>query len=110
MLVRKTGELWGSPSRGGGPAYAWPLRVLQPVLVVGCLLLALAAWWRTRDGRLLAVLAAPATITLVHALTVTSARYNLPQMPLLLAAGRGRRVPARAPPRPRARHCVNSPA
>ena len=87
MVVRKTGELWGSPSRGGGPAYAWPMRVLQPLLVAGCLLLALAAWWRTRDGRLLAVLAPAATITLVHALTVTSARYNLPQMPLLLAAG-----------------------
>jgi hypothetical protein len=63
------------------------MRTLQPLIVLGCLLATLLAWWRTRDGRLLALLAPAVTVTLVHALTVTSARYNLPQMPVLLAAG-----------------------
>jgi 4-amino-4-deoxy-L-arabinose transferase-like glycosyltransferase len=87
MVGRKTATLWGVPSRGGGPPYGPPMRVLQPLLVLGCLLATLAAWWRTRDGRLAALLAPPLTVTLVHAVTVTSARYNLPQMPVLLAAG-----------------------
>ncbi len=104
MVVRKTGELWGSPSRGGGPAFGRSVRVLQPLLVVGCLLLTLGAWSRTRDARLLAVLAPPVTATLVHAFTVTSARYNVPQMPLLLAAGTGAAfllaARRRAPPTP----------
>jgi 4-amino-4-deoxy-L-arabinose transferase-like glycosyltransferase len=87
MVGGKTVDLWTVPSRGGGPPYGPLMRTLQPLLVLGCLASILLAWWRTRDGRLLALLAPALTVTLVHALTVTSARYNLPQMPVLLAGG-----------------------
>jgi Dolichyl-phosphate-mannose-protein mannosyltransferase len=87
MVGRKTLDLWAVPSRGGGPPYGLLMRTLQPLIVLGCLLATLLAWWRTRDGRLLGLLAPALTATLVHALTVTSARYNLPQMPVLLTAG-----------------------
>ena len=62
-------------------------RVWQIFLVVACTLGLVAGLWRRRDPVLAAVLLAVALSTAVHAIVVSQARYNLPLMPSLIAAG-----------------------
>jgi len=59
----------------------------QIFLVVACTLGLVAGIWRRRDPVLMAVLLAVALSTAVHAIVVSQARYNLPLMPSLIAAG-----------------------
>jgi hypothetical protein len=74
--------------RGGGVHYiSTATRLLQIFLVVAGTLGMVAGIWRRRDPVLAAVLFAVALSTTVHAIVVSRARYNLPLMPSLIAAG-----------------------
>jgi hypothetical protein len=80
--------MWFFYYRGGGVHYISSItRGWQIFLVVACTLGLLAGLWRRRDPVVGAVLLTVALSTAVHAIVVSQARYNLPLMPSLVAAG-----------------------
>jgi 4-amino-4-deoxy-L-arabinose transferase-like glycosyltransferase len=106
MQWAKAKRMWFFYYRGGGVHYiSTPMRIWQVVLVLVCGFGLLAGVIRRRDPLLAAVLLTVAFSTFVHTIVVSQARYNLPLMPLLIAAGisgwflavRGRPAPASAP-------------
>jgi 4-amino-4-deoxy-L-arabinose transferase-like glycosyltransferase len=88
MAFSKAKRMWFFYYRGGGVHYISTVtRVWQIFLVVAGTLGLIAGIWRRRDPVLMAVLLAVALSTAVHAIVVSQARYNLPLMPSLIAAG-----------------------
>jgi 4-amino-4-deoxy-L-arabinose transferase-like glycosyltransferase len=103
MQWAKAKRMWFFYYRGGGVHYiSTPMRIWQVALVLACGLGLLAGLIRRHDPLLGAVLIAVAFSTLIHTIVVSQARYNVPLMPSLIAAGvagwflavRGRRAPA----------------
>jgi hypothetical protein len=88
MAFQKAKRMWFFYYRGGGVHYISTVtRVWQIFLVVAATLGLLAGIWRRRDPVLAAVLLTIAFSTALHAIVVSQARYNLPLMPSLVAAG-----------------------
>ncbi len=88
MQWAKAKRMWFFYYRGGGVHYiSTPMRIWQVVLVLACGLGLLAGLIRRRDPMLGAVLLTVAFSTFVHTIVVSQARYNVPLMPLLIAAG-----------------------
>ena len=88
MAFSKAKRMWFFYYRGGGVHYISSVtRGWQIFLVVASTLGLLAGLWRRRDPVLGAVLLTVALSTAVHAIVVSQARYNLPLMPSLIAAG-----------------------
>jgi 4-amino-4-deoxy-L-arabinose transferase-like glycosyltransferase len=88
MAFSKAKRMWFFYYRGGGVHYISSItRGWQIFLVVACTLGLLAGLWRRRDPVVGAVLLTVALSTAVHAIVVSQARYNLPLMPSLVAAG-----------------------
>ena len=88
MAFSKAKRMWFFYYRGGGVHYiSTATRLWQIFLVVACTLGLVAGIWRRRDPVLMAVLLAVALSTAIHAIVVSQARYNLPLMPSLIAAG-----------------------
>ena len=88
MQWAKAKRMWFFYYRGGGVHYiSSAMRVWQIFLVVACTLGILAGLIRRRDPLLGAVLLTIAFSTFVHTIVVSQARYNVPLMPSLIAAG-----------------------
>jgi 4-amino-4-deoxy-L-arabinose transferase-like glycosyltransferase len=88
MAFNKAKRMWFFYYRGGGVHYISSVtRAWQIILVVAATLGLLAGLWRRRSPVLAAVLLTVALSTAVHAIVVSQARYNLPLMPSLIAAG-----------------------
>jgi 4-amino-4-deoxy-L-arabinose transferase-like glycosyltransferase len=88
MAFNKAKRMWFFYYRGGGVHYISTVtRAWQIFLVVAGTLGLIAGIWRRRDPVLMAVLLAVALSTAIHAIVVSQARYNLPLMPSLIAAG-----------------------
>ena len=88
MQWAKAKRMWFFYYRGGGVHYiSTPMRIWQVVLVLACGLGLLAGLIRRRDPLLGAVLLTIAFSTLIHTIVVSQARYNVPLMPSLIAAG-----------------------
>ena len=88
MQWAKAKRMWLYYYRGGGVHYiSTPMRIWHVLLVLGGTLVMLAGLIRRREGVLGAVLITLAFSTLIHTIVVSQARYNLPLMPSLIAAG-----------------------
>jgi hypothetical protein len=88
MQWAKAKRMWFFYYRGGGVHYiSTPMRIWQVLLVLGCGLGLLVGLLRRRDPLLGAVAIAIAFSTLIHTVVVSQARYNVPLMPSLIAAG-----------------------
>jgi 4-amino-4-deoxy-L-arabinose transferase-like glycosyltransferase len=88
MQWAKAKRMWFFYYRGGGVHYiSTPMRIWQVVLVLVSGLGLLAGVIRRRDPLLCAVLLTVAFSTLIHTIVVSQARYNVPLMPSLIAAG-----------------------
>ena len=109
MLLNKVPRMWTRYARGGARHTDWKIRVWHIILVLGAFAGIVAGLLRRREVLLAAVLLAALYSTALHMLVVSQARYNLPLMPALIAAGvagwalwwRERELSRRdAPPRP----------
>jgi 4-amino-4-deoxy-L-arabinose transferase-like glycosyltransferase len=89
MLDKGVMRMWSRYARGGARHTSWEIRVWHIVLVLASLVGILGGLRRRRDAALAAVLIAALTSTAIHMIVVSQARYNLPLMPALLAAGAG---------------------
>jgi 4-amino-4-deoxy-L-arabinose transferase-like glycosyltransferase len=88
MQWAKAKRMWFFYYRGGGVHYiSAPMRIWQVVLVLAAGLGLLAGVIRRRDALLGAVALTIAFSTLIHTIVVSQARYNVPLMPALIAAG-----------------------
>jgi hypothetical protein len=88
MQWAKAKRMWFFYYRGGGVHYiSTPMRIWQVLLVLVCGAGILAGLIRRRDRLLGAVLITLAYGTLIHTIVVSQARYNVPLMPTLMAAG-----------------------
>jgi hypothetical protein len=88
MQWAKAKRMWFFYYRGGGVHYiSTPMRSWQVFLVVASTLGILAGLIRRRDPLLACVLITIAYGTLIHTIVVSQARYNVPLMPTLIAAG-----------------------
>ncbi len=88
LMLRKAQRMWVSPSRVGiSGRRSGALRALHVALVLGCAGLLLAALILRRDPLLAVIAALIAQSTLLHAIFVANARYNLPLMALLITGG-----------------------
>ena len=88
MQLAKAKRMWLFYYRGGGVHHiSTPMRVWQVLLVLAAGAGLLAGVHRRRDPVLPAVLVALAASTAIHTIVVSQARYNLPLMPVLIAAG-----------------------
>ena len=89
MQWAKAKRMWFFYYRGGGVHYiSTPMRIWQVVLVRRSPALGLLAGFiRRRDPLLGAVLITIGFSTLIHTIVVSQARYNVPLMPTLIAAG-----------------------
>ena len=88
MQWAKAKRMWFFYYRGGGVHYiSTPMRIWQVVLVLAAGIGLLAGLIRRRDPLLGAVLITLAFSTPIHTIVVSQARYNLPLMPTLIAAG-----------------------
>jgi 4-amino-4-deoxy-L-arabinose transferase-like glycosyltransferase len=84
----KAKRMWFFYYRGGGVHYiSTPMRIWQVVLVLLAGAGLLAGLVRRRSPLLGAVLITIAFSTLIHTIVVSQARYNVPLMPSLVAAG-----------------------
>ena len=96
MMLGKVQRMWGRYARGGARHTTWWIRVPHILLVLGGLIGVLLglrhrrgddeSGWGPRVA-IGAVLVAALTSTVLHMLVVSQARYNLPLMPGLIAAG-----------------------
>jgi 4-amino-4-deoxy-L-arabinose transferase-like glycosyltransferase len=88
MQWAKAKRMWFFYYRGGGVHYiSTPMRIWQVFLVIACGAGLLAGLIRRRNPVLGAVLIAIVYSTLIHTIVVSQARYNVPLMPSLAAAG-----------------------
>jgi 4-amino-4-deoxy-L-arabinose transferase-like glycosyltransferase len=89
MMAEKVARMLVISSRVGSPTAHFGTRAAHAVIVVGAILLSLAALLFPKQRRLglLVVLSIPLYSALLHAVVVSKARYNLPLVPLLAAAG-----------------------
>ena len=87
MMGDKVQRMWTRYARGGARPTSWWIRVPHIALVLLAFGGILAATWRFRSVPLIVVLAICLYSTALHTLVVSQARYNLPLMPSLLAAG-----------------------
>ena len=88
MQWSKAKRMWFFYYRGGGVHYiSTPMRIWQVFLVIVCGAGLLAGLIRRREPLLGAVLIAITYSTLIHTIVVSQARYNVPLMPSLIAAG-----------------------
>jgi len=88
MQWAKAKRMWFFYYRGGGVHYiSTPMRIWQVFLVIAGTVGILAGLIRRRDPLLACVLIALAYGTLIHTIVVSQARYNVPLMPTLIAAG-----------------------
>jgi 4-amino-4-deoxy-L-arabinose transferase-like glycosyltransferase len=88
MQWAKAKRMWFFYYRGGGVHYiSTPMRFWQVFLVLAAGAGLLAGLFRRRDPILGAVLIAIGFSTAIHTIVVSQARYNLPLMPTLIAAG-----------------------
>jgi 4-amino-4-deoxy-L-arabinose transferase-like glycosyltransferase len=87
MMGDKVQRMWTRYARGGARPTSWWIRVPHIALVLLAFGGILAAIWRLRSVPLMVVLAICLYSTALHTLVVSQARYNLPLMPGLLAAG-----------------------
>ena len=88
MGLSKAKRMWFFYYRGGGVHYiSTAMRIWQILLVLVCGLGLLAGVIRARDPVVGAVLLTVAFSTAIHTIVVSQARYNLPLMPSLIAAG-----------------------
>ena len=88
MQWSKAKRMWFFYYRGGGVHYiSTPMRIWQVVLVILAGAGLLAGFVRRRHPLLGAVLITIAFSTLIHTIVVSQARYNIPLMPSLVAAG-----------------------
>ena len=88
MQWAKAKRMWFFYYRGGGVHYiSTPMRIWQVFLVLACGAGLLAGLIRRRDPLLGAVLITVLFSTAIHTIVVSQARYNVPLMPSLIAAG-----------------------
>jgi len=88
MQWAKAKRMWLFYYRGGGVHYiSTPMRIWQVLLVLISGAGLLAGLIRRRDRLIGAVLITVAYSTLIHTIVVSQARYNVPLMPTLIAAG-----------------------
>jgi hypothetical protein len=87
MLAGKVRRMWLQPSEVGSVRITDATRTGHAVFVLAATLLALVALALRRDLRLALLLTPVAYTALLHAVFVAKARYNLPPLPLLAAAG-----------------------
>jgi 4-amino-4-deoxy-L-arabinose transferase-like glycosyltransferase len=88
MQWQKAKRMWFFYYRGGGVHYiSTPMRIWQVLLVLACGAGLVAGLIRRRDPVLGAVLITVLFSTLIHTIVVSQARYNVPLMPSLIAAG-----------------------
>lgn len=87
MMARKVARMWLGYFRGSDrPAY--PPDLILHLTLLGAAVIGLGAGIaRRRHPVLLAVLAIAVSSTALHALLVSQSRYNLPLVPVLVAAG-----------------------
>ena len=108
MMLNKVQRMWTRYARGGARHTDWKIRAWHIVLVLGGFAGIVAGLWRRRTPLLAAILLAALYSTALHMLVVSQARYNLPLMPAIIAAGvagwalwwRARRPPESAAPPP----------
>jgi 4-amino-4-deoxy-L-arabinose transferase-like glycosyltransferase len=88
MAWNKAKRMWFFYYRGGGVHYiSTPMRIWQVLLVLAAGLGLLVGVIRRRDPILAAIALTMAFSTAIHAIVVSQARYNVPLMPTLIAAG-----------------------
>jgi 4-amino-4-deoxy-L-arabinose transferase-like glycosyltransferase len=87
MMLNKVQRMWSRYSRGGARHTSPVIRGWHILLVLGSVAGLVAGLWRSRSIVLGAVALTIAYSTAIHMLVVSQARYNLPLMPGLLAAG-----------------------
>jgi 4-amino-4-deoxy-L-arabinose transferase-like glycosyltransferase len=88
MQWAKAKRMWFFYYRGGGVHYiSTPMRIWQVFLVLASGAGLLAGLIRRREPLLGAVLITVLFGTLIHTIVVSQARYNVPLMPSLIAAG-----------------------
>ena len=87
MMGDKVQRMWTRYARGGARHTSWWIRAPHIALVLLAVAGLLAAIWRLQSVPLMVVLAIALYSTALHTLVVSQARYNLPLMPGLLAAG-----------------------
>jgi Dolichyl-phosphate-mannose-protein mannosyltransferase len=87
MMGDKVQRMWSGYARGSArPTSAW-IRAWHVALVIGAFAGLVASLWRCRSAVLAAAALTIVYSTALHAIVVAQARYNLPLMPLLVAAG-----------------------
>lgn len=87
MMLAKVRRTWLLSSRVSAPEASRPVRIGHALLVIVSLAAAALALWRFRDMRLALVLAPVLYNAALHTIVVANPRYNLPALPLLVAAG-----------------------
>jgi 4-amino-4-deoxy-L-arabinose transferase-like glycosyltransferase len=87
MLDKGLHRLWSHYARGGARQELIAIRAWHVVLVLLCLSGLVLGVVRHRSLLLATILTAAVTLTAVHMLAVSQARYNLPLMPTLIAGG-----------------------
>lgn len=87
MMGDKVQRMWTRYARGGARPTSTPIRAWHVVLVLFSFAGVLAGVWRGRSVPIGLVLLAALYSTALHMLVVSQARYNLPLMPILIAAG-----------------------
>lgn len=87
MMLDKVQRMWSRYARGGARHTSPFIRGWHILLVLGTVSGLAAGLWRRRDPVLAAILLTILYSTAIHTLVVSQARYNLPLMPALIAAG-----------------------
>src|SRR6266571_2572240 len=87
MLDKGLERLWSRYARGGARQESVGIRAWHIVLVLSSFSGLAVAVVRRRSLLLATILTTAATLTAVHMLAVSQARYNLPLMPALIAGG-----------------------
>jgi 4-amino-4-deoxy-L-arabinose transferase-like glycosyltransferase len=89
MMAGKAARMWYSSYRGGGvPAVSFPVRIAHWIVIaLGVAGFSALLLTRRLTAQFAVVLLLVAYTTLLHALFVSKARYNLPVMPMFVAAG-----------------------
>lgn len=87
MFSFKIGKMWFRATLGGSSTPMPLLRIYHVVLILAAFFGLLYGLLRRRDPALGAILLGLATATGVHMIAVAHGRYNLPLMPILIAAG-----------------------
>ncbi|WP_320670013.1 hypothetical protein [Patulibacter defluvii] len=87
MFSFKIGKMWFRATLGGSSTPMPLLRIYHVILILAAFFGLLYALLRRRDPAIGAILIGIATATGVHMIAVAHGRYNLPLMPILIAAG-----------------------